>query len=83
MMPSSIPMIRSSFYLFYLLSAKNGVIQARVNPRPLRIIHKTAIRLSHVRDLPTVLRDLEKFIRSRAADAVTMVATIEVLSILP
>ena len=45
-----------------------------INPRPLRIAHVMMIRLSHALDSSTVFPDLEKFIKSKATDAVTTAA---------
>ena len=39
------------------------------------------IRLSHARDSSTVLPDLEKFIISKATDAVTTAAMVEIRTI--
>lgn len=54
-----------------------------MKPSPFKITHEIAMRLSHARDSSTVLPDLEKFIRSRATEAVTMAAMVEIPSILP
>ena len=47
-----------------------------INPRPLRIAHVMMIRLSHALDSSTVFPDLEKFIKSKATDAVTTAAMV-------
>ena len=49
-----------------------------INPRPLRIAHVMMIRLSHALDSSTVFPDLEKFIKSKATDAVTTAAMVEI-----
>ena len=49
-----------------------------MKPKPLRIAHVMMIRLSHARLSSTVRPLREKFISSRATDAVTMAAMVEI-----
>ncbi|HJC23192.1 MAG TPA: hypothetical protein H9761_05745 [Candidatus Eisenbergiella merdavium] len=57
---------------------KKGVMYAIMNPMLLRIAQEITILLSQARDSSTVRPDLEKFIKSRAAEAVTMAAIVEI-----
>ena len=54
-----------------------------MKPSPFRAAHEIAMPLSPARDSFTVLPDFEKFIRSRAAEAVTMAAMVEMPRIFP
>jgi len=49
-----------------------------MKPRPLRIAHVMMILFSQARDSVTVLSVLEKFIISKATDAVTTAAMVEI-----
>ena len=53
-----------------------------IKPSPLRIAQDITMRFSQARDSSTVLPDLEKFISSRATDAVTIAAMVDIPSIL-
>ena len=49
-----------------------------INPRPFKIAQVMTIRFSHALDSSTVFPDLEKFIKSKATDAVTTAAMVEI-----
>ena len=76
-MPSKMP-IRCQ--AVYWPPEKNGVTYAIINPKELRIAHVMMMRFSHARDSVTFRSFFEKFISSRAMDAVTTAAIVEIAS---
>ena len=52
-----------------------------MNPRPFSTTHVTQILFNHARLSSTVRPEREKFIKSNATDAVTMAATVEIMTI--
>lgn len=80
---SSIPLSHAPFrHPFHFPSAKKGVTQVKIKSSPFKITHEITMRLSHARNSSTSLPDLEKFIKSRETEVVTIVAIVELPSIL-
>ena len=60
---------------------KSGVTYAMIKPKPLRIAQVIQIRLSQARLSSTVRPEREKFMSSKATEAVTMAAIVEMARI--
>lgn len=52
-----------------------------IKPKPFKMAQVIMIRFSHALDSSTVFQDLEKFIRSKATEAVTTAAIVEIRTI--